>query len=369
MLDFAYDGLEHMLGKPARDCIVKKISGISRTTVGGWERFVNTHALNTMPRASGPTPPVSAAHDKDIRRRNGVAAVLLMQLVAGTRDLGSSPASDGVLNKTMSEIKEALRELVKGFCPALAIAGEHIGLSGREDWDPGQFSDPMPLASGKFCYLIHGLNPGHVMLGQRHVKEGKVIEHSDYAQEHANYDKATKKIASNYLVTSIQEGRGHQIEQVHLFPLKLYLDNPNLLTYDLISCSLIDQDHTTTYHQLGFILEVPADCIWATSVTDMSIPNRLNPMVDRIDLILMGYYLDYGIAPPGDLLTRTGGGHNEVVALGTSTGGKTVRVKALFVKVTPDGMNLAPHQANKPEITKEVGISSRPQPRRTAGRS
>lgn len=118
------------------------------------------------------------------------------------------------------------------------------------------------------------------------------------------------------------------------------LQNPEKIAQKpLVSASLIDETHRSTWAPGGYILQVPLDNILQTACQDIG-----TPFWDGQDAVRELYAKrDFcgGIADPDRVLRRTPGigafGYNEIVFTGTGRTGKEVQIQGVFVKVLPNG--------------------------------
>lgn len=141
----------------------------------------------------------------------------------------------------------------------------------------GQTTDSSQHNPDNFRYLVHAFNP--------------------YARGNA--------LILNNLVTQDEDEAGDQSIDVFKEPGRL--DERVSL-----SMSLIDQNHTATWGDVGIIVAAPESSVVLTSPTDAGVPNS-----HRDRLIAQGRSI--GILSPDEMLERSSPGrYNEIVALGQS---------------------------------------------------
>ena len=141
----------------------------------------------------------------------------------------------------------------------------------------GQTTDSSQHNPDNFRYLVHAFNP--------YVRGNALI--------------------LNNLVTQDEDEAGDQSIDVFKEPGRL--DERVSL-----SMSLIDQNHTATWGDVGIIVAAPESSVVLTSPTDAGVPNS-----HRDRLIAQGRSI--GILSPDEMLERSSPGrYNEIVALGQS---------------------------------------------------
>ena len=198
-------------------------------------------------------------------------------------------------------------------------------------WDVGQFTNPAHHNPLKFRYIVYALTPS---INMPFVQAGS-DPRSDYLKNKLN----------GYLN---QVGVGYELNCAHY-----YMMNPTALHTELLSCSLIANNHVKTYRDspFGFVLIVPKQNLCFAKASDAALSNaegRADALVgkstsERLTTIsgamesLVGMY-ESDLDPPDKILeeSRSKGAHNELGVVG-SISGLMVNPGAIFVKVTPDG--------------------------------
>lgn len=231
----------------------------------------------------------------ETNRRNGIRAALFLALTEGKQPLAMAE-SFKMKYSAMNALQ--LQSEIKGRLPVLSTSPN------RHDWHPTMFTPvpPQPQiqqAPTHFCYMVFGMMNAYT-------------------------------------------GRGTSYQKI--------LETPALLRTFMLSMSIIDQDHRATYYPYGFILLVPQDNFVSTSAKDQAFKNYkaedpLKPLSAAVrtdnmpELQRVGG--QHGIQTRRQILTATKAqgstGYNEVVVLGSSPTGGSVRVNAMFLKVDSKG--------------------------------
>ena len=193
----------------------------------------------------------------------------------------------------------------------------------RAAWNPGFFTDPRQHDIHSFRYLIHAMCPTINLP----VPEDAGRVRSYYFEHYGRF-------LSHNGDLSVAE---------------LYLAHPEMIQLELLSCSLIDENHTSTYRDspFGLILRAPSGNICDASANDISAAPTQNlargaemighaPLVglmqvDRFLRLLCGAY-ERQLPTPMQVLNSPNG-HNEVLVLGKFDS-DVVTVCGLFIKVT-----------------------------------
>jgi hypothetical protein len=185
--------------------------------------------------------------------------------------------------------------------------------------------------AGSFRYIITGV-----------VKAPQKIAARGYMrtqQEADDYAKYLNRFPGTFLLSETRDvGTEKQVDTLKILPAKRYLSSPDLLRQDVISTTLIDQDHVSTYFPWGFILKVPPENIISASNKDQAVANRPSNVITEMERVNR----EKGLATPDQVLAGTSGrnghtGYNEVVVIGKSPEGTQVDVIGIFVKVSPNG--------------------------------
>lgn len=162
----------------------------------------------------------------------------------------------------------------------------------RKSWS-GSFTDPRTHDDNRFCYLVYAYNPPAQL--------------------------ALRELARREKAYSSSADMGY----VNL------LEHPELIaTRPTISTSVIRQDHTATFADVGYILKVPAENVLAASPDD-----RGTFVKDRQELEQLKERRDiYGTV---DQLVRASSALNEVVVTGKTEAGET-EIVGIFYKCYRD---------------------------------
>jgi hypothetical protein len=246
--------------------------------------------------------------DEEKDRRHAIRAVLLLKFAVKKEPV---KLSKDLIAKFGSKAMADLKNEIKSGLPVT----DNSPL--RDFWDPKHFTDPKAYKADKpFKFIVWGMMNTHT-------------------------------------------GRGT--------PYFKILENPDIAKTFLISSSIIDQVHKSTYYPYGFILKVPKENIISTNSKDQAFKNYkamtegmtaaeatdMLPEVRRVSA-------SYEIAKPDDILKGTSGkggayGYNEIAVMGTSPEGKSVDVVGLFVKVKDDNNTPYVRKGMKtPWVTEEV---------------
>ena len=129
------------------------------------------------------------------------------------------------------------------------------------------------------------------------------------------------------------------------------LNDPDILKTFMISTSIIDQSHRSTYYPYGFILDVPTKNFVSANAKDQAFKNYKSVLtgVQVVDNDMKSEVMRVGNAyplpnAPQDILNATTGrsgdsGYNEVVVLGTAPEGTQIGIAGIFKKVDSSGGN------------------------------
>jgi hypothetical protein len=256
-----------------------------------------------------------------------------------TRMGGYAPPDDvqTILNGLVSQLRSAYETTVRNWIERdmssrgilVEIARLQRSVS-RAAWDLAHFSDPRCHDTHHFRYIIHAMRP----------TAGLGVPSRDQT---ARYEYLSNKYGK--LITKSGAWTLHSAE--------LFLKEPWRISAELLSCTIIDQDHTRTYGGFcfGFVLAVPGANVCVAATSDLAISNAQarddilqleRTPIDRMVVVeefletLQGLY-SRDLPSPDTILNGSIGGHNEVLILGTTTT-STVTVSAIFIKVTAKGM-------------------------------
>jgi hypothetical protein len=231
-----------------------------------------------------------------------------------------------VLGMGLQQVRNELQMLVSGS-GHIALLDQSAKNLDRVAWDPAQFTDPCHHSTAKFLYIIHAMRPETGLNVPTEEKERKYVRKRFEGFLHEGEEAWTLSVA------------------------ELYFARPELMLSEVLSCSVIDPMHTTTYLSapFGFILRAPSSNIVCASTTDMSTaplqngargesllsltPEERLFMVDKfVNQLANGFAKS--LPKPVELLCDSG--HNEVLIAGTN-GPHRIRQIGIFVKTAPDG--------------------------------
>lgn len=211
---------------------------------------------------------------------------------------GSSFGQQSSLNQTFGS---------NGYGASDALASQHLSLEYislfKQDveeinriWGSNAFSSMSTLRPNQnFIFLVHAIQP-------RAIRELRAFE---------------------------LKREGYVIGQMHL------PENPwKISGKDLISCSVISNEHVATFTDYGFILDAPAECFRNVEPEDShSKPSELGELSWQDKNPYVGKYIKSG--PQGLLIDSKG--WNEVNLTGTSKDGtKRVKPIGIFIKCKND---------------------------------
>ena len=214
----------------------------------------------------------------------------------------------------------------------------------RTVWD-NAFSDPERHDENNFIYLIHAMR----------------------ATTGIGVDTATHPKRAAYLRRRLEgflDRKSVQTETLELHSASLYLSRPEILTTEVLSCSVIRNNHVKTYGSFvfGYILSVPGINIIAASPRDISasavqnmargdqLANLSCEDESKVGYLKMGLLNDFyrklgerfedHLQTPNQIVNASGG-HNEILVLGRSLSPRSatsvVRPAAIFVKTNRHG--------------------------------
>ena len=248
-------------------------------------------------------------------RRTLVRAVLLVKIAKGTVQVAQAAQNmTSLMTRTTAQLQHELLSLF----PYKPYRGN---FEKRRDWAPAHFTKPSEHAMTKYMYLTHTL--------QR--DPSKVAEYSmGNAAELENFNKLQAKYAG------FAQVKANPVKTNLLVDfLAQYLADPDIIRGNIISSSLISETKHATYYPIGYIMEVPPECIYITSPSDVGVNNRTTDVMAA--LMTAGGRTQHSILTPQEVLTKTNGvggdlGYNEIVVVGTAPEGKQVKVTGIFVK-------------------------------------
>ncbi|MCP4191171.1 MAG: hypothetical protein GY768_11150 [Planctomycetaceae bacterium] len=209
----------------------------------------------------------------------------------------------------------------------------------RTRWN-NAFSDPNFHDPNNFLYLIHAMRPTAGI----------------------GVDKVTQPKRAAYLrrrLNGFLDPASLQTTQWTLLSGSLYLSQPEILQTELLSCSVIRNNHVKTYAKtvFGYILSAPGTNIAAAEHRDLAasaVQNmarsdqlanvscedetmigyaRLSLINDFYHKLLPNYYAQ--LDPPDTIVNRSTS-HNEVLVIG-SMSTSVVRPAAIFIKTSRQG--------------------------------
>jgi hypothetical protein len=228
----------------------------------------------------------------ETKRRNGVRTALFLLFTEGGQPL---ELAETFRSKYLSMDLEKLKQNIRGRLPVVEFTPK------RALWDLGKFTavprtPQLQDAPPNFCYLVFGM-----------------------------------------MNTAPKGGA----------PYQDILGNPEIVKRFLLSTSIIDESHRSTYYPYGLILQAPTENIISTHTKDQTFRNYIaddpqNPMKpavknDSLDEIRKAAgRFDFrspdeilaGTKPLGDL------GYNEIVVMGRSPTGAQISIQGFFMKVS-----------------------------------
>ncbi len=232
----------------------------------------------------------------------------------------------------MDDIVEELLGLASSRRHSARIVQLQVHVA-RNAWAPHHFTNPMQHDPMQFCYVIHAMRPLTAI-----PRGGQAV-----------FEELLRTVGREYLTACVGN-----LNQVNLHGAALFLALPRMLCSEILSCSVIDRQHTRTYgsFSFGFILHVPSSNIIMAAHNDLQasyFQNLARPtnlagqsLVVRVraqNELLEGLALGMArpLASPATILRNSSNqGHNEVLVVGHN-GSSRVRPRAIFIKVTSDG--------------------------------
>lgn len=231
--------------------------------------------------------------DAETKRRNAVRTLIYLLLTEGKQPLAMAAA---LRMQHGGQPLPILKKSIQSRLPIMDASPQ------RNDWHTINFSpDPTPgPAPASFRYFVFGMMNSYT-------------------------------------------GRGVSYETL--------LGDPSMLKTFLISTSVIDQAHVSTYYPYGFILRVPPQCVISTSPKDQAFKNykAVDPNAPMAPVVLTDMTNEirraaaaYPIQSPEAILagtTKARGetGYNEVAVLGTAPTGEQIGVIGMFMKLDSKG--------------------------------
>jgi len=268
-------------------------------------------------------------------------AWLLVKLTAeGARDAPSKLEMSGYLQFLQTASEDAVRKGIVALLLNAQLgrdASKHavscLTDASRNAWDPALFTDPLQHRVESYCYIINALRPVTLTI--------TVASEIDYLRRHRPA-----------YISPCPSQRGAILYNL----TRYYLSDPDAITSEVLSCSIISHAKHATYQNMsfGFILHVPKANICNAAAVDLvaaSVQNTARAM-HLAGLPTYGATGSYkkvqkltdflseiagkarpNIPSPATVLGVTSAhGHNELIVLGTFMG--QVRARAIFVKVT-----------------------------------
>jgi hypothetical protein len=291
---------------------------------------------------------------EETERRQMIRAVLLAGLLTGTLKPGTTEFDaakrDLLDNTTMQELVRLLKRLL----PYHAVEGD---FSNRPTWN--NFTDPKAHDPKEFRYLVHGIMQDTSKVAEKGFQASGPV--SDEA-----WNNLLAKYAGYYTIKRVETSarnadgtitRGYK-EQLWVDFRRYYLEHPDVLQSTMISTSVIDQDHVSSYYPFGFILKVPPENVYSAAPEDQSVKNRAEDFLKELTRVLHNKAHDKLLTPEqvleGTKRDKGNTGYNEVVVVGRSPEGKKVEVTGIFVKIAPDGGLYVRPGDKEPYVTPET---------------
>jgi hypothetical protein len=308
----ALTAIEFVAGEDERRLVESKLTQQNRQTFGGDLHIGGFRGGIGLFKSNAET-----------LRRNLVRAILLAELAQGTLQspqVGTERTDLLALNA--GQLEDKLRKLF----PYKAFAGR---FAKRSEWDPRFFTNPWNHNDTQYMYVSHSIMRDASQVGEI-MKQGATQSDLETFNE----------LRAKYIGYARVDGRNPLKKVVWVDFCKQYLDNPNILKQNIISCSVIDENKHSTYYPFGFILRVPPECVYVTSPTDVAVANRTDDILAELQRVNVRQQSK--IRAPRKILANTRGtsgdtGYNEIVVVGTSPEGRQVDVIGLFVKTDGQG--------------------------------
>lgn len=256
-------------------------------------------------------------------RRNLVRAIVLTQLSQGKlQSPQANTQRDSLLAMDTGQLERQLRNLF----PYKPFRGR---FAKRSEWEPRNFTDPWSHSNSNYMYVVHSI------MGEA-SKVTEVMSHGASASEL----EAFNELRGKYMGYATIDAKNPMKKRLMVRFYEQYLGNPNILRHNIISSSVINQTKHATYYPFGFIMRVPAECIYITSSSDVGVANRTADILGELES--KQQMQQSKIRSPQKILANTTGhnsdtGYNEVVVVGTSPEGKQVDVIGIFVKTDANG--------------------------------
>lgn len=192
-------------------------------------------------------------------RRTMVRAVVLTRISKGLPVAQAAQQITSLTGKTTAQLQN---ELLQQF-PYKAYRGN---FEKRQTWAPSFFTNPTKHSMSQYTYVVHAL--------QR--DPSKVAE---YNLNNASELEILNKLQTKYAGFAKLDTRNPVKHNLNVDFLAQYLDNPDIIQNNIISSSVISEKKHATYYPIGFIMEVPPECIYITSPSDVSVANRTTDII------------------------------------------------------------------------------------------
>lgn len=319
-IDAGLDVIENLMGLKGRDMVELKMRALPNAHVNDALHIGGFRGGLSLFKSDGET-----------HKRALVRAVTLAQLAFGKmQPLQASTVIDYYMKKSATELERMLREAF----PFKAHQGD---FARRADWAPELFTTPALHSEDRFRYIVHSImGAASTMIDWYSNDKDKAerVEHYQNAQQLLQKNLAYGKLQARTLAKGDNPLVKYNL-QVEFF--REYLDNPNIVRRNIISSSVISEAKRATYYPFGFIMRVPAECVYITHHADVAVKNRTSNINFEFQDKHKG-----ALRSPSDILAATTGvnsdlGYNEIVVVGSAPTGHQVTVNGIFVKTDAKG--------------------------------
>ena len=298
-------------------------------------------------------PSVWRSNSEAVERRLKRAIVFSSKVLSEVQEV-SFAALDG----NNQELIKRLRKLFPDRPRALVGNFE-----GRRHWEHG-FTDPKTHNRERFRYIVHALMGAESKVADALIPAEGRNPTTGEIEKLSAYEQAKKKYTIDYedVFEHFRSEKSGVRESLFVNFFTRYLEDPSIMSTLIISASVIDQSHVSTYYPFGFILDVPPQNVFCASPCDLGITNRpkddvLNEFQRVLDKASVGR--EIRILSPEEVLRATGKpngstGYNEIVVAGMSPEARTVKVNGIFVKVDSRGCLYVRQAQTDPYVTPKI---------------
>jgi hypothetical protein len=319
-LDQTLDLIEDIVGQKGREMVALKVA-----------RMPSAAAIGDALSIGGFRGVFGALKsDAETRKRGLARAIVLTRIAFGNAVLVQSSI---MLDNLMMQSAAELERLLRAAFPFQTYSGD---FARRTDWSPERFTTAKLHNDQQFRYIVHS-----IMGASSQVASWFGPDEKENFMKHRERYLAYGKVETNVL--SKKQGLVKRNLQVDFF--REYLDDPHIVRKNIISSSVISEAKRSTYYPFGFIMRVPAECVYITSDKDVAVKNRTSDINAEFKAKSQG-----ALRSPTEILNATSGtggdtGYNEIVVVGSAPTGQQVTVTGIFVKTDAAG-NLYVRPAN-----------------------